>query len=61
MLAVENGVLAFNGAVLGRVAPNMTLGMGAGAVGAALTTMYTEGSPDPPAVQSVLLSLIFVV
>lgn len=47
VLAVENGSLAFNGAVLGRVALNTTLGMGAGAVGAALTTTYTEGFPDP--------------
>ena len=47
VLAVENGELAFKGALLGRVALNTTLGMGAGAVGAALVTTYTEGSPDP--------------
>ncbi|WP_324756576.1 ammonium transporter [Haloarcula sp. GH36] len=47
VLAAENGQLAFNGAVLGRVALNTTLGMGAGAVAAALTTAYTKGKPDP--------------
>ena len=47
VLAVEDGALAFNGAALGRVALNTTLGMGGGAVGAALMTAYTDGSPDP--------------
>ncbi|MFB6123072.1 MAG: ammonium transporter [Haloferacaceae archaeon] len=47
VLAVEDGALAFQGAALGRVALNTTLGMGAGAVAAALTTTYTEGKPDP--------------
>ncbi|GAA0197275.1 ammonium transporter [Haladaptatus pallidirubidus] len=47
VLAVEDGTLSFMGAALGRVALNTTLGMGAGAVAAALTTTYTEGKPDP--------------
>ncbi|MDY6775248.1 MAG: ammonium transporter [Halobacteria archaeon] len=47
VLAVENGALAFKGTALGRVALNTTLGMGAGGVAAALTTVYTEGKPDP--------------
>ncbi|MFB6211476.1 MAG: ammonium transporter [Halobacteriales archaeon] len=47
VLAVESGALVFNGAALGRVALNTTLGMGAAAVAAALTTAYTDGSPDP--------------
>ncbi|MFB6094401.1 MAG: ammonium transporter [Halanaeroarchaeum sp.] len=47
VLAVSDGGLAFMGGALGRVALNTTLGMGAGAVAAALTTTYTEGKPDP--------------
>lgn len=47
VLAVEDGALSFAGAALGRVALNTTLGMGGGAVAAALTTTYTEGKPDP--------------
>lgn len=47
VLAVEDGALSFTGTALGRVALNTTLGMGAGALGAALTTTYTEGKPDP--------------
>ena len=38
---------AFNGAALGRVALVTTLGMGAGTVGAALTTTAYRGDPDP--------------
>ncbi|NHN58600.1 MULTISPECIES: ammonium transporter [Halorussus] len=47
VLAVEDGGLTFMGDALGRVALNTTLGMGGGAVAAALTTVYTEGKPDP--------------
>jgi ammonium transporter, Amt family len=47
VLSVENGALQFAGATLGRVALNTTLGMGAGAAAAALTTTYLEGKPDP--------------
>jgi len=47
VLAAANGGLTFNGAALGRVALNTTLGMGAGGVFAGLTSAYTEGKPDP--------------
>ena len=47
VLAAAEGGLTFNGAALGRVALNTTLGMGAGGVFAALTTSFTEGKPDP--------------
>ncbi len=47
VLTVEEGELAFKGALLGRVALNTTFGMGAGAVGAALMTAYKFGKPDP--------------
>jgi Amt family ammonium transporter len=38
---------AFNGAALGRVALNTTLGMGAGTVASALVTTAVRGDPDP--------------
>ncbi|MFB6106304.1 MAG: ammonium transporter [Halobacteriaceae archaeon] len=47
VLAAQNGDVTFMGAALGRIALNTTLGMGAGAVAAALATTYTEGKPDP--------------
>jgi len=47
VLSVTDGALSFQGAVLGRVALNTTLGMGAGAVAAALFTAWREGKPDP--------------
>ena len=42
-----SGPIVFHGADLGRVALNTTLAMGAGAVAATVTTLYTEGKPDP--------------
>jgi Amt family ammonium transporter len=56
VLSVEGDALAFNGAVLGRVAMNTTLGMGGGAVAAALVTTWTDGKPDPLFTASGLLA-----
>jgi Amt family ammonium transporter len=52
----ESGALSFNGAALGRVALNTTLGMGGGAVAAALVTGWTDGKPDPLFTASGLLA-----
>jgi Amt family ammonium transporter len=56
VLSVDGDALAFNGAVLGRVAMNTTLGMGGGAVAAALVTTWTDGKPDPLFTASGLLA-----
>ncbi|WP_336034264.1 ammonium transporter [Halobacterium yunchengense] len=56
VLSVEDGALAFSGDTLGRVALNTTLGMGGGAVAAALVTAWTEGKPDPLFTASGLLA-----
>ncbi|MCO8245798.1 MULTISPECIES: ammonium transporter [unclassified Haladaptatus] len=47
VLDASSGTLTFTGAALGRVALNTTLGMGAGAVAAAIATTFLEGKPDP--------------
>ncbi|NIB98953.1 ammonium transporter [Halobacterium sp. R2-5] len=52
----EGGALAFNGAALGRVALNTTLGMGGGAVAAAIVTGWSDGKPDPLFTASGLLA-----
>lgn len=43
----EDGTLVFAGDTLGRVAINTTLGMGGGAVAAAMVTAWKDGKPDP--------------
>jgi Amt family ammonium transporter len=47
VLSVEQGELVFSGGKLGRVALTTTLGMAAGTIGAAFTTAYVKGKPDP--------------
>jgi len=47
VLAVTEEGLAFQGAALGRVVLNTTLGMGAGGVAAALVSAGWQGKPDP--------------
>ena len=47
VLDTSGGGVVFMGAALGRVALNTTLGMGAGAVAAAIATTFLEGKPDP--------------
>ncbi|WP_353633407.1 ammonium transporter [Halobacterium sp. NMX12-1] len=56
ILSVTDGALAFNGDALGRVALNTTLGMGGGAVAAALVTGWSDGKPDPLFTASGLLA-----
>ncbi|MFB6270338.1 MAG: ammonium transporter [Halobacterium sp.] len=54
--ATDAGALTFHGDTLGRVALNTTLGMGGGAVAAALVTAWTDGKPDPLFTASGLLA-----
>ncbi|GAA0279210.1 ammonium transporter [Halobacterium noricense] len=56
VLSVTDGALSFNGDALGRVALNTTLGMGGGAVAAALVTGWSDGKPDPLFTASGLLA-----
>ncbi|MGB9963635.1 ammonium transporter [Halobacterium hubeiense] len=56
VLSATDGVLSFNGDALGRVALNTTLGMGGGAVAAALVTGWSDGKPDPLFTASGLLA-----
>jgi Amt family ammonium transporter len=47
ILSLESGAVAFSGDVLGRIALNTTLGMGAGGVAAAVVSARGTGTPDP--------------
>jgi Amt family ammonium transporter len=47
VLAVSDGAISFNGAALGQVVMNTTLGMGAGGVAAMLVSAAWQGKPDP--------------